>query len=49
MTPLLNTLNQVIERHKDEVDTHYESCYMYHAACLALLVKELITEEEYDV
>jgi hypothetical protein len=37
-------LEEVRDTHKGEINTHYATCYRYHAACLAVLLLEL--EEE---
>lgn len=35
---------EVIEAHRGEIGTHYEGCWHNHAACLAVIIHELVQE-----
>lgn len=43
---VLQTVEPIIERSKDIIGTHYEDCYLYHIACLAVFVRHALTEGE---
>ena len=41
----LALVEDVIAIHADRIGTHYEDCYKYHAACLAVAVKHRLGSE----
>lgn len=38
----LQVVDTVIENHRTVVSTHYESCWQRHAACLAVLIRDIL-------
>ena len=44
-TGALALVEEVIAIHADRIGTHYEDCYKYHVACLAVAVKRRIGGE----
>lgn len=38
----LEVCDQVIEQHRTIISTHYEGCYARHAACLAVLLRDIL-------
>lgn len=42
--PVRALLLDVIDQWKDHVGTHYPTCYLSHAACLAVRVLDLLDE-----
>lgn len=48
MTPAARALDvatAVYELHADQIGTHYDQCWKYHAGCLASLIKHILEEE----
>lgn len=41
----LALVEEVIAIHADRIGTHYEDCYKYHVACLAVAVKHRLGGE----
>lgn len=39
-------IGEVIARWGGRIGTHYETCWQTHAACLAVLVRDLLDEED---
>ena len=35
----LRVLDEVINLHAEEFRTHHDTCYRYHAGCLAVLIR----------
>lgn len=44
-TGALALVEDVIVIHADRIGTHYEDCYKYHVACLAVAVKRRLGGE----
>lgn len=44
-TGALTLVEEVIAVHADRIGTHYEDCYKYHVACLAVAVKRRLGGE----
>lgn len=38
----LAAVKEVTDLHKQEVGTHFESCWKHHAACLAVLITDIL-------
>lgn len=38
---LSEIIDAVLEAHEGRIGTHYEGCWKYHAACLALLLRDI--------
>ena len=45
-TEALALVEDVIAIHADRIGTHYEDCYKYHVACLAVAVKRRLAGKE---
>lgn len=46
--PIKAILDEVIAAHGGRISTHYDGCYRNHAACLAVLLKDVIEDREFD-
>lgn len=42
------TVESVIAIYEGRIGTHSASCYQYHTACLAVLIRDLLDEESDD-
>lgn len=40
----LQVVDEVIGLHRSIISTHYEGCYVKHAACLAALIRDILEE-----
>lgn len=40
----LQVTDEVIAAHAGIISTHYETCYKRHAACLAVLLRDILEE-----
>lgn len=38
----LEVCDQVIEQHRTIISTHYVGCHVRHAACLAVLLRDIL-------
>lgn len=43
---LLTMVQPIIARTEGQIGTHSDRCYEYHVACLAVIVKDLLSPEE---
>ena len=46
MTAIRDIIEEVYQHHAGHISTHYESCWKYHAGCLASLLRGILDEED---
>ena len=46
MKRIKSLVDEVYATHEGYISTHYETCYRYHAGCLASWIKEILEAED---